>query len=292
MITLLEPLSHLNLVAAATPGSTFIGFAALFGAMFAIANPLAAIPFFLGYASPLKSASEKILGALLTTAVVWIGCVLVLFAGDAVLSFLGISIPGLKVGGGFVILLSGIAMMKMHVDDAQQGGRSLWGIIKDLVRKGHAPATAAVAVTASSSQAADSLSAHEHEAEAAEHFAAVRTHLKLHAPDADPGEKKNRRAAYLVLMFPFAVPLILGPGFTSTILIGAQSNPRMTVLAAFTVLMAIQIVVFALGSPINRVIGSFGMNILVRLVGLVVIILAFEIMISGGLTVLLPGLAK
>ena len=91
-------------------------------------------------------------------------------------------------------------------------------------------------------------------------------------------------------MFPFAIPMILGPGFMSTILIAAADNPAMTVFFALTANIAITFVVFALGTPIRAVLGTFGMNVLLRLVGLIVIILAFEIM-AAGLTTLLPGLA-
>lgn len=91
-------------------------------------------------------------------------------------------------------------------------------------------------------------------------------------------------------MFPFAIPMILGPGFMSTIIISASDNDSLTVLIAISINIVITFVVFALGSPIRAVLGTFGMNVLLRLVGLIVIVLAFEIM-AAGLVDLLPGLA-
>lgn len=299
--------------------NTFIGFTAVFGAMFAIANPFSGIPFFLGYAAPLKSWQQKLLGAFICTLAVWLGCLVVLFGGDAALNFFGISIPGLRVGGGFVILISGLAMMKMRFSDTTKAGRSLWSVIGDLVRKGHSPQSAATSVAGSSGQASDSLLAnaqHPDAAAAAAHVARadaaapgstlqaavpdteegstpVHGHFHLHLRSSSPGtaeDAKNRKAALLTLMFPFAVPMILGPGFISTILISHKSNSDSTVIIAFTILAVIQIIAFALGTPINRLIGTFGMNTLVRIVGLIIVILAFEIM-AAGLVDLLPGLA-
>lgn len=101
---------------------------------------------------------------------------------------------------------------------------------------------------------------------------------------------KNIQAAYLLLMFPFAVLMILGPGFMSTILIAVGDNSHLIVLGALSALVGITFVVFLFAGPIRQVLGAFGMNILLRLVGLIVIILAFQIM-AAGLVKLLPGLA-
>ncbi|GAA1860745.1 MarC family protein [Microbacterium koreense] len=272
--------------------SHIVGFVAVFGAMFAIANPFSGIPFFLGYTSPLSGVVEKLLAALITVATVWVGGVIVLFAGNAVLGFFGIDIAGLRVGGGFVILLSGLAMMNTHVDDTKKSGRSLWRVVHDLVRRGHSAAHAAASVHASSPDAAASLATNAASAPSGAVGEAVTRSVTGTdaAPVTEKQQSAGRRAAFLTLMFPFAIPMILGPGFMSTILIAAADNPAMTVFLALTANVAITFVVFALGTPIRAVLGTFGMNILLRLVGLIVIILAFEIM-AAGLTTLLPGLA-
>lgn len=271
--------------------SHIVGFVAVFGALFAIANPFSGIPFFLGYTSPLSSWVEKLFAALITVATVWVGGSLVLFAGNAVLGFFGIDIAGLRVGGGFVILLSGIAMMNTHVDDTKKSGRSLWRVVHDLVRRGHSPAHAAAAVHASSPDAAASLATNAGKSTDAVGAAVAKTVTGSTPPAQTPAQLvAGKRAAFLSLMFPFAIPMILGPGFMSTIIIAAADNPLDVVFLALTANVVITFVVFALGSPIRALLGSFGMNILLRLVGLIVIILAFEIM-AAGLVDLLPGLA-
>lgn len=274
---------------------------AIFGAMFAIANPFSGIPFFLGYTSPLTKWQEKILAAVLTAATVWVGGVIVLYAGNAVLDFFGVTIPGLRVGGGFVILLSGLSMMNTHVDDTKKSGRSLWRVIHDLVRRGHSPAHAVAAVAASSKDAAASIATHAPKAGDDPVGAAVKAHVAAStttaaapaaaAPAASTSATSGKAGAvFLTLMFPFAIPMILGPGFMSTILISAASNDALIVLAALSLNVGITLVVLALGTPIRAILGTFGMNVLLRLVGLIVIILAFEIM-AAGLVDLLPGFA-
>jgi len=293
--------------------SHIVGFVAVFGAMFAIANPFSGIPFFLGYTSPLTKWQEKLLAAVLTVATVWVGGVIVLYAGNAVLDFFGVSIPGLRVGGGFVILLSGLAMMNTHVDDTKKAGRSLWRVVYDLVRRGHDPKAAALAVHASSADAAASLQTGSAKADDSSAGTAIKQVVADHAAATAAGKSTAATAAgkaaagkaaaaaapaasgkkgsvFLTLMFPFAIPMILGPGFMSTILISASDNDALTVLLALSLNVGITFVVFALGTPIRAVLGTFGMNVLLRLVGLIVIILAFEIM-AAGLVDLLPGLA-
>lgn len=76
----------------------------------------------------------------------------------------------------------------------------------------------------------------------------------------------------------------------STILIASSKNSDLTVLAALGANVGITFIVFLLAAPIRSILGVFGMNVLVRLVGLIIIVLAFEIM-TAGLVDLLPGLA-
>lgn len=286
--------------------SSVVGFAAIVGAFFAIANPFSGLPFFLGYTTALTTVREKILAALITIATLWVGATIVLFAGQAVLSFFGVSIDGLRVGGGLVILLSGLSMMNMNVEATKKSGRSLAQVVHDLVRRGHSPKEAAQAVHDSSPEAAAALQSHAKQggtdavsqavisAAAAQTTDKNGTHTETKksaavAIDSDQ-VKKNKRAAYLSLMFPFAIPMVLGPGFMSTILIANNSNGPWLVMAGYSIILGITLVAFLFAAPIRALLGSFGMNVLVRLVGLIIIILAFEIM-AAGLVKLLPGLA-
>lgn len=288
--------------------SSIVGFAAIIGALFAIANPFSGIPFFLGFTSPLTSFKEKLFAAFITAATLWVGATIVLFAGNAVLNFFGVSIDGLRVGGGLVILLSGLSMMNTSVDDTQKSGRSLSKIVHDLVRRGHSPMHAAHQVKKSSPEAEAALQnaakaggsdpaslaiadavAHKPELAAADGTSHT-------APAAEPAPvnsaqlKKNKSAAYLSLMFPFAIPMVLGPGFMSTILIAENSNGHWLVMAGYSIIIGLTFIAFCFATPIRAILGTFGMNVLMRLMGLIIIILAFEIM-AAGLTKLLPGLA-
>lgn len=254
-----------------------VGFAAVFGAMFVIANPFSGLPYLLGYSSPLTKLPQKAMGALITVLTVTVAGLIVLFFGHTVLSFFGVTIPGLRVGGGVVILASGFAMMKQTVSP-DSSGRSLWKVIEDLVRRGHHPETAKKQVSESSPEAKQSVASHQQEL------------AQVTANSVSPDASKGVRSAYLSLMFPFAIPMILGPGFMSTIIIADSDNSKLTVLWAFLALMGVTLVIFLFAQPIRSLLGTFGMNVLLRLVGLVIIVLAVQI-IASGLVDLLPGLA-
>lgn len=186
-----------------THGFSHVGFVAVFGAMFAIANPFSGLPFYLGYTSPLATWQSKLFAAVVTVATVWVGGVIVLYAGNAVLGFFGVAIDGLRVGGGFVILLSGISMMNTHVDDTKKAGRSLWRVVRDLVHRGHSPVHAAAAVHASSPDAAASLAANAKATATDDVSVAVNQAVAGDVPPAQTPEQvaAGRRAAFLSLMF-------------------------------------------------------------------------------------------
>lgn len=286
--------------------NSIVGFAAVFGAMFAIANPFAALPLFLGYTAPLEKYRDKVFGAVITAVTLLVGGAVVVFAGKAVLNFFGVTIPGLRVGGGLVILLSGLAMMKMQLDGSGHSSKSLWQIVHDLVRRGHDPAKAAAAVYKSSPQAKLSMekaskdlddsaasAAIKHvvsQSGASQAKSATKTAEKSKTTDTASKTSGSTGSIMLLLMFPFAIPMILGPGFMSTIIIATEKNPVAVVLMALALNVALNFIVFLLAGPIRSILGVFGLNVLVRLIGLIIIALSFEI-ISAGLVDLLPGLA-
>ena len=74
-----------------------------FGALFAIMNPLAGLPIFLGMTEDVGSAVQRKIALKMTFYIVVIGVVAAL-AGTQVLKFFGISIHDLQVAGGLVVL--------------------------------------------------------------------------------------------------------------------------------------------------------------------------------------------
>ena len=92
---------------------------------------------------------------------------------------------------------------------------------------------------------------------------------------------------------PIAVPLLAGPGAISTTIIAAQSGGAAhlaVILACILVVCALTWVVLALAHPIGARMGTTGLNIATRLLGLLLAALAIQTM-AEGLRQLFPGLA-
>ena len=94
-------------------------------------------------------------------------------------------------------------------------------------------------------------------------------------------------------MVPIAMPLLAGPGAISTIIIYADASPHvlhLTLLIISSILVALLTwVALNIASPLRGVMSKTAINIATRLMGLLLAAISIEF-ISGGLTVLLPGL--
>ncbi|MBN8551962.1 MAG: MarC family protein [Caulobacterales bacterium] len=103
------------------------------------------------------------------------------------------------------------------------------------------------------------------------------------------------RRRFQRLVVPFAMPLIIGPGAISAIIIQAARaeslGPSGTVAGLVAILAAglATFLCFALAAPINRLLGEVGMSIIVRVLGLILVALGIQF-ILGGLGEALPGM--
>ena len=94
-------------------------FIASFTSLFSIVNPLAAMPVFLsltsGYAPKDRTQTAK-------KATIYMFAVLIVFllVGTYILNFFGISLPGIRIAGGLIIIRSGYSML-----NPQTGGKKL-----------------------------------------------------------------------------------------------------------------------------------------------------------------------
>lgn len=87
--------------------------------MLAIANPLGAIPIFLSMTND-RSSLEKNQIARVTALSVAIILIVSIWAASAVLAFFGISIASFKTGGGLLILLMVISMLRARQSHTRQ----------------------------------------------------------------------------------------------------------------------------------------------------------------------------
>jgi multiple antibiotic resistance protein len=89
------------------------------------------------------------------------------------------------------------------------------------------------------------------------------------------------------LITPFAMPLLIGPGAISTVIISAGEARRFGLqgvgvgIAVMTAVALATLVAFWLSGAISRILGRIGMIIVVRVLGLILCAMAVQFMLSG-----------
>ena len=97
------------------------------------------------------------------------------------------------------------------------------------------------------------------------------------------------------LIVPFAIPLMIGPGAISAIIINAGEAQKLGAAgtaASLTAMVAACLVTFlcfAATGPISRILGDVGMAIVVRVLGLILCALAIQFLLLG-LSEAIPGM--
>ncbi len=82
----------------------------------AVVDPFLAVPFFIAFAGQRTPAEREAIARTVAVSV-FIVLVVSVLAGEALLEFIGASLPAFRVGGGLVLLLMALAML-----NAQAGG--------------------------------------------------------------------------------------------------------------------------------------------------------------------------
>src|SRR5882672_1915129 len=110
-----------------------------------------------------------------------------------------------------------------------------------------------------------------------------------------PEEAKEAEDKESVAVVPLAIPLLAGPGAISTTIIYAAQRPSLAHLAAVVaccLLVALTTwIALRAATQIGRRLGKIGINVVIRIMGLLLAAVAVEIFASG-IVVLLPGLGK
>ena len=110
--------------------------------------------------------------------------------------------------------------------------------------------------------------------------------------DLTPTEEPLSTTAYAIKRFeglitPFAMPLLIGPGAISTVIIYAGEARQFGLggyLAGFGAMVAISVATIAafwLTTPITRILGRVGMIVVVRVLGLILCAMAVQFMLAG-----------
>lgn len=108
-----------------------------------------------------------------------------------------------------------------------------------------------------------------------------------------PEEAKEAEDKDSIAVVPLAVPLLAGPGAISAVIIYAAEGSgvlHLSVIVACCLIVGIATwLALRVATPVSRVLGKTGINIAIRLMGVILAALAVEIFTSG-IVVLLPGL--
>ncbi|MEF3193605.1 MAG: NAAT family transporter [Halothiobacillaceae bacterium] len=198
--------------------------------LLAIVEPFGIIPFFLAVTSGWPRA--RTLAAARTTALtVLIVLVMTVLFGEMLLGVFGISLASFAVGGGLILLMLALSMLR-----AQEVG--------------------------------------------------------LRQTPEEAVETPERNAAAVV---PLGVPLLAGPGAISNVIIqshqhGGGMDVQIAIVLAIAIVALIVAIVFSFAGFIADRLGTIGVNLVTRLMGLILAALAVEMM-ANGLVELFPGLA-
>ena len=192
-----------------------------FVALFVVIDPIGLAPLFIALTRGAAPRARFIIGA---RAVGVAAALLLLFglAGEAVLDFLGISLPAFQIAGGILLFLTALDMLfdrrtKRREDQA-------------------------------------------------------------HTLEEDPS------------IFPLAMPLIAGPGAIATVILlsgQAQGDPLYLaqVMGVAALVLGGVLLLFSLASPVERLIGPTGINVVTRLLGMLLAALSVQFVLNGILAI-------
>lgn len=193
---------------------------AAFTTLFIIIDPPGLAPLFVALTQGMTPANRR---AIALRACIIAGCLMLafLFIGEALLGFVGISMPAFRIAGGILLFLTALEMLFQKRQARRQ-------------------------------ENADEGAAEHHD---------------------DPS------------VFPLALPLIVGPGaITTIILFAGQAKSAIDFAAIAGVMLTVLILVFLAlmaAIPLDRILGKTGINILTRLLGMLLAALAIQFVLDG-----------
>jgi multiple antibiotic resistance protein len=118
----------------------------------------------------------------------------------------------------------------------------------------------------------------------------VRDDQKQKSADAEGAKPKSREsvsARFERMVVPFTMPLLIGPGAISTVIIYASQGKALGLTGAAIgvgVIAAVALatlVAFLLTPVISRILGQVGLSIVVRVLGLILCAMAVQFMLAG-----------
>ncbi|WAI01756.1 MarC family protein [Methanogenium organophilum] len=203
-------------------------FVAFFAALFAIANPIGNLPFFIMYTKDASSTRIRQAIAILLGPVIFATIVLCMFFGSSVLSFFGISLPAFQIAGAIILVTIAMSMISgTHTEQV-------------------------------------------HAATSSEHATTPWKAAEAYIP---------------TILVPLVIPIYVGAAtITVSVLYGHQAVANGCLIGAIGVVAVIclMIVLCNLSSdPIMRVLGPQGLEIVVRVFGIILLGIAVQMFAEG-----------
>lgn len=224
-------------------------------AVVAILNPLGNLLLFITLTAREPNPVRRALAALLAATI--FGFLLVfLLIGRVILDFFGVSLAAFQIAGGILLLLIGIGMVQ------GQTGRSKQEAVASMEGQPHQE-SAPVSL-----------------------WIPVQPSLKQLEPCAeDRGIWQGAWGSYSKLVIPLGVPIFVGPGSISTVILYAsQADSRETLTGLVVVLAGVSILVLGCllaGEWLKRALNETGLDIAVRLLGLLLAAIGIQFMLGG-----------
>ncbi|MEK9662755.1 MAG: MarC family protein [Alphaproteobacteria bacterium] len=108
------------------------------------------------------------------------------------------------------------------------------------------------------------------------------------------GELDDAKDRASIGVVPLAIPIVAGPGTMTAVLVAVQQHPsvldRAEISAVILARSALVGALFCLGGPLSKRLGTAGMGVVTRVMGMILAAIAVG-MLAEGLGALLPGLA-
>ncbi len=107
---------------------------------------------------------------------------------------------------------------------------------------------------------------------------------KPRSTKSTPPEEAESRTREDVALVPLGVPILAGPGAITTVIVLSGGEPwkvKLTVLIASALTFSLTVLIFFQASRVSRVLGQTGANLLVRIMGLLLSVIAVEYMVEG-----------
>ena len=194
---------------------------AVFMGFFAIMNPVANTPVFLGLTDGYDRQTKNAI-ALRAVALAFLLILIFCLAGKLIFHLFGITLAAFRLTGGILVFVIGYHML--------QGNQS-----------------------------------------------------SMHSP-GDGKSGGSKKDPLSIAVTPLAIPILGGPGTIATAMNYASAGgvgEMVITIAAFAVLCVITYAFFVFGERLVRFLGSGGLNVITRLMGLILAVIGVQMLIAG-----------